>query len=335
MSIRHLIFSLTQGDATMSTPTSSTGNDSGILLEAGTNELEVLAISLSGQNYGVNVAKVREVLDAVEPTKLPESHPAVEGTFQIRDEVVLLVNLARALNFSEEECRPCEDDRILVMEFNEHRVAFRVQSVDRILRVSWRNVRPMPMVGSTVIPVTGVLVVDDAMIQMLDFESIGIKIGMTHKPARVVVQVPEEECDWHDLPIVFADDSMMVRAMVQDALSDAGYRNIKGFSDGDDAWNYLKDASDAIGNDTNTGGESVAAIITDVEMPRMDGLHLTKRIRENASLRNVPVILFSSIVSRDNQKKGEQVGANAQVAKPHYGDLVETLGGLVCDRIGA
>ncbi len=313
----------------------STATDSanGILLEAGTNELELLVIVLAGQGYGVNVAKVREVLDSVDPTKIPQSHEAVEGTFQIRDEVVPLMNLARALGFDEADCRPTNDDRILIMEFNEQRVAFRVHNVERILRISWRDVRPMPSIGGTMIPVTGVAVVEGAIIQMLDFESIGMRIGMTRDTPRSKEKVSPDAADWHDLPIVFADDSMMIREMLSDALSDAGYQNVRGFSDGDDAWNYLEGLFDSAA--TDAGQQGVAAIITDVEMPRMDGLHLTRRIRQHASLREVPVILFSSIVSRDNQKKGEQVGATAQVAKPHYGELMDELAGLVRQQVVA
>lgn len=310
-----------------STIPTAAGTGGGILLDAGTNELEMLVITLGGQNYGVNVAKVREVLDSVQPTKIPQTHEAVEGTFRIRDEVVPLVNLARVLDFDSADCQVGDDDRILIMEFNQQRVAFRVQGVNRILRMSWKDIRPMPRIGSASIPVTGVAVVEGALVQMLDFESITMKIGMIREIPRCQPQSPDHKTDRHDVPIVFADDSTMIRTMIADALSEAGYQNVRGFSDGDEAWNYLQGLSGTA--DTNAPHEGVAVVITDVEMPRMDGLHLTHRIRQHTALRNVPVILFSSIVSRDNLKKGEQVGATAQVAKPHYDELMDKLDGLI------
>ena len=130
------------------------GVDTGILLEAGTNELEILIIEVGGGVYGVNVAKVREVLEAQRPTHLPQRHPAVEGSVPIRGDVIQLVNLTKYLDGDVEASRPRPDDKMLVMEFNQQLIAFRVHAVDTIVRTSWADVQPMPQAADLRAPVT-------------------------------------------------------------------------------------------------------------------------------------------------------------------------------------
>jgi two-component system, chemotaxis family, chemotaxis protein CheV len=298
---------------------------SGILLEAGTNELEILVIRVGDWRLGVNVAKVREVLKCDRPTRIPQCHPAVEGSVRIREEVLPLVNLAKALSSAEEISKPTENDRMLVMEFNQQRLAFRVHEVDRIVRVSWSSVLGMPQLASGVVPVTGVIRLGERLVQLLDFETVGSSVGMGRLLAdrEAVEAAPAAPEHLQSRPIVLAEDSVMVREMVKDTLAEAGYNNVFVFNDGAAAWEHLQKVA---GSQTAASiREQVAVVITDVEMPRMDGLRLTRSIREHAVLSQVPVVIFSSIVSKDNEKKGCQVGATAQVTKPRYAELKETL----------
>ena len=130
-----------------------------------------------------------------------------------------------------------------------------------------------------------------------------------------------------ELPIVYADDSQLVRAMVKDSLHEAGFTHLRGFPDGQDAWEYLNElASNSTAENIR---EKVACIVTDVEMPRMDGLSLTKKIRQSAILADIPVVVFSSIATKDNQKKGIQVGASAQISKAKYDELVKAVSQLL------
>lgn len=313
----------------MSNTVIACGIDTGILLEAGTNELEILVLRAGDSLFGVNVAKVREVLTIDRPTRLPQSHAAVEGTVQIRGQVVELVNLVQFLFGVGEVSRPRPTDKMVVLEFNQDLIAFRLHGVEQIFRTSWNTVQPMPHIRGHKAPVTGIVLREGRLIQMLDFESIGAHVGMSRQlPARQNAPLPA--ATRAELPIVFAEDSPLVSEMLQDTLKQAGYLNVTGFVDGQAAWNHLAELSTQ--GPADELWRRVGVLVSDVEMPRLDGLTLTRRIRDNPLLASLPVVIFSSIVSRDNAKKGQQVGADAQVAKPRYAELASTLERLLTER---
>jgi two-component system chemotaxis response regulator CheV len=313
----------------MSNTVIACGIDTGILLEAGTNELEILVLRAGDSLFGVNVAKVREVLTIDRPTRLPQSHAAVEGTVQIRGQVVELVNLVQFLFGTGEVSRPRPTDKMVVLEFNQDLIAFRLHGVEQIFRTSWNTVQPMPHIRGHKAPVTGIVLREGRLIQMLDFESIGAHVGMSRQlPARQNAPLPA--ATRAELPIVFAEDSPLVSEMLQDTLKQAGYLNVTGFVDGQAAWNHLQELSTQ--GPADELWRRVGVLVSDVEMPRLDGLTLTRRIRDNPLLASLPVVIFSSIVSRDNAKKGQQVGADAQVAKPRYAELASTLERLLTEK---
>ncbi len=312
----------------MSKPLVACGIDTGILLEAGTNELEILVLRAGDSLFGVNVAKVREVLKIDRPTRLPRSHPTVEGAVQIRGQLVELVNLVQFLFGGGEISRPRPTDKMVVMEFNQELIAFRVHDVEQILRTSWNTVRPMPQIRGHRAPVTSIVPRGGQLIQLLDFESIGADVGMSRHAAPSSRDVPV--ASRADLPIVFAEDSPLVSEMLRDTLRQAGYRDITGFTDGRAAWDHLQRLAAA--GPPEELCRRVGALVSDVEMPGMDGLALTRRIRESPQLAALPVILFSSIVSHDNAKKGQQVGADAQIAKPRYTEMAATLERVLAER---
>ncbi|MCC9609649.1 chemotaxis protein [Blastopirellula sp. JC732] len=298
----------------------ATIKESGILLEAGTNEAEILVFQVGEQYFGVNVAKVKEVLEIGEVTAVPHGHPAIEGLAQIRNEVVTLVNLAQYL-YGDEVFPQTNGgkDYLLLLEFNSQQLAFRVQRIQRIYRVSWTATRPLPEAPGMTAPVTSVILLDGRLIQILDFETIGNRIGQIDQ-ASSVQDHHVERIEAADCPIVFAEDSRMISEMIQDSLHAAGFSNVRGFTDGEDALRYLQML--AAEHDASTIRSAVSVVVTDVEMPRMDGFSLAKRIRSNERLAQLPIVIFSSLVSRDNEKKGRQVGVSCQVAKPRYEELV-------------
>ncbi|MEQ8790716.1 MAG: chemotaxis protein [Pirellulaceae bacterium] len=305
----------------MSSSTFVAAADTGILLEAGTNEVEVLAFHVGRQRFGVNVAKVREVLSIDTITAMPEGHPAVDGMVRVRNEVVTLVNLARYLYGVEEEVER-NAGTMLLLEFNEHLLAFRVTDVDSIVRASWQQSCPIPDVMGIKAPVTSVLLLGRDLLPMLDFESIGASIGLQGHVRQDAGMPPADAVD--HAPIIYAEDSKMISQMIFDALKEAGFLNVQGFPDGHDAWNHLLSVVAETSNPAELS-QRVACLITDVEMPRCDGLSLTRRVREHNLLKDLPVVVFSSLVSRDNEKKGMQVGATAQVSKPKYKELIQTI----------
>jgi len=297
----------------------------GILLEAGTNEAEILVFELAGEKFGVNVAKVKEVLHLNGVTGIPNRHPSVEGVVRIRGDVVTLINLAHFLLGASPESAPQAGDHLLLLEFNQQQIAFRVHKVHRIFRVSWQATQPLPSAPGMNSPITSVALIDGQMIQILDFESItNTIVGLGDEPA--IENREPMVADRSALGIIFAEDSKTISGMLADHLAEAGFTRAQGFFDGEEAWRYLRDLA-------NTGGreairEQMSVLVTDVEMPRMDGFTLAKLVRGHEAMAHVPIVIFSSLVSRDNEKKGRQVGVNAQVAKPRYGELISTINQL-------
>ena len=246
--------------------------------------------------------------------------PAVEGMIRVRNEVVMLIDLGRYLH--DEIIDTNASQRLLLLEFNNQLLAFRVDGVDRIVRASWNQGTPVPETIGIQSPVTSIVLLKERMLLMLDFESIAASVGIAGTQHTRACE-SKSQAELRTMPIVFAEDSRMISEMIKDELHAAGFTNLQGFPDGKEAWDYLM--RQAEGATLDNIRERVAGIITDVEMPRIDGLNLTRRVRENPVLKQTPVILFSSLVSRDNEKKGKQVGASAQVSKPRYQELVQTL----------
>ena len=189
-----------------STQTASSIN-TGILLEAGTNEAELLVFMVKGKRFGVNVAKVREVLPIEGFTEIPKSHAAVDGLIDIREAVVPLVNLGRYLFDDYSEPDPQVQDSLVLLEFNNQQIAFRVQGIERIYRVSWKNMLPSPQLGKEATPVTSILRQDQGLVPLLDFESICANIGLGGTASAIDSVPKEESADRSHMPIVFADDS--------------------------------------------------------------------------------------------------------------------------------
>lgn len=310
----------------MTAPTSTLDNHPGILLEAGTNEAEILVFEVAHQKFGVNVAKVKEVLGIGKVTALPQGHAAVEGVVRIREEVVPLIHLGHFLYGDAPEAASGEADCLLLLEFNQRPMAFRVNRVHRIYRVSWKQTRPLPVTLGSNAPITSVVLIDDILVQILDFESIGTTVvGIGDQQEAAAAQV--QRIDAPQFPVIFAEDSKLISEMVHNHLHAAGFTTIRGFADGLATWEHLEKLAE--GETSETIQAKVGVVITDVEMPRMDGFSLAKRIRLHPVLGQVPVVIFSSLVSRDNRNKGAQVGVDAQVSKPRYAQLVATIRQLV------
>ncbi len=300
------------------------GNLHNILLESGTNELELLVFKIADQCYGVNVAKVREVIDPVPVTQLPLGHPNVVGVFQLRDSVIPLVNLPNSLSTAAD----CDETngKIIVMEFNDQRVAFLVDAVNYIHRVNVDKVEPIPDVeGVRDAPVTFIVQIDEDLVQMVDFEKLVFDIaGVTSFDLES--DGTGGGLDRGAQRILMAEDSHTMRKVILANLNQAGFTDVKACNDGQDAWEALEQ------DVTENGSLSYDLIITDIEMPQVDGLRLTWLIKNDDRMKDVPVVIFSSLVSSDNEKKCKAVGANAQITKPQLGQLVDLLDELLSRR---
>lgn len=299
-----------------------------ILLDAGTNELEVLVFRLDDGWFGVNVAKVREVIRPVHATESPHHHPSVVGMFNMRGSVIPLVDLRKHLGMESREGDASDhkhdDRRVIITEFNKMRTGFIVDGVEQIHRMSWTRIRPAPNLDGlaasytqAVSVCTGVIDMDGRLVLMLDFESVADAIIMSEKLHMDQV-ANEVGADRASARVVLVEDSPFMRELIHTIFTQSGYDGIEVYSDGEEAWQ-------AISAYPADGSATIDVVISDIEMPRMDGLHLTSRIKGYEHTAGVPVILFSSLITEDNLKKGQQVGADMQIAKPELAEIVRLV----------
>ena len=295
--------------------------DTNILLENGTNELEVLEFTLGDNHYGINVAKVREILSYQPVTPVPNSHEYVEGIFMPRDDMISVVDLKRSIGMGSSE----EKGLFIITNFNQLNIAFHVDQVLGIHRISWADII---LPGVTVNDAengiaTGVIKIDGKLIVILDFEKIVTDISPeTGLKISDIESMGERERN--TLPILIAEDSPLLGNMITDCMKKAGYTNLDMCPNGKVAWDKLQEyKADGVID------EKVALVVTDIEMPLMDGHRLTKLVKEDPELRHVPVVIFSSLVNAEMRRKGEMLGADAQLSKPEIGQLVDQIDKLI------
>lgn len=301
-------------------------NKNGILLETGTNEIEIMEFTIDGTLYGINVAKVREIMMSAPVHPMPHSHPAVEGIFKPRDTVITVVDLPKYLNGEGEP--KGEKDLFIITNFNKIFIAFRVHTVVGISRISWRDIqKPDNTVsGGPDGVATGIAQCGEDLVTILDFEKIAADIApQTSIQMSEIDQLGERSRS--DRPIWVAEDSILLTQMIREALSRAGYTNLSMFPNGAELWEALQPLRDADDLD-----DRVALIITDLEMPQMDGHHLTKLIKGDTRLRHIPVVIFSSLIAEEMRRKGKEVGADEQLSKPEIGHLIGVLDHLLKEK---
>lgn len=289
--------------------------DSKILLENGTNELEVLEFTVGGNSYGINVAKIKEIINYQAVTPVPNAHPSIEGIFMPRDKMITAIDLRNCLQRGNSE----PSGLFIVTNFNKLDIAFHVDSVIGIHRLSWADIiKPDNTVGNDSTAL-GVIKVNDKLIIILDFEKIIADINPeTGLRTNQLTGLGERQrCD---MPILIAEDSVLLNKLIVEALNQAGYSNIIHTSNGQEAYEVIEEAKK-----NGNLREKVKCIITDIEMPVMDGHHFVKLLKSNDATKNIPVIIFSSLVNDEMRIKGEQLGVDAQLSKPEIGDLVKIL----------
>lgn len=295
--------------------------DSRILLENGTNELEVLEFTLGGNSYGINVAKIREIITYQEVTPVPNAHPSIEGIFMPRDTMITAIDLKNCLQMG----TATEGGLFIVTNFNKLDIAFHVDSVVGIHRVSWTDIiRPDATVTNKADGVsTGIIKVNGKLIIILDFEKIITDINP--ETGLKITEIEELGYrDRYDVPILIAEDSALLNKLIVESLRQAGYENLIHTENGQEAYDVICQCKAE-----GTLKQKVQCIITDIEMPLMDGHRLTKLVKEDEETRDIPVIIFSSLVNEDMARKGQALGADAQLSKPEIGNLVRILDSLV------
>ncbi len=288
----------------------------GILLESGTNELEIVEFQIGQNKFGINVIKVKEIIQPIGITFIPHAHTHVEGIVQLRGEVLPVVSMNRVLGIPVQN--KSDQEKFIVAEFNKQRVVFHVDNVTQIHRISWDQIeKPSDIYQGSSSHVIGVIKRQEEMILLIDFEKIIVDINPESGiSVESVKKLGKRERS--DKKIVIAEDSPLLRKLLHDTLTEAGYANLEFFENGLDAINYL----DQITKVTNDIAEHVQIVVTDIEMPQMDGHTLTKKIKEHTILSKLPVLIFSSLITDDLRHKGDQVGAEDQISKPEIAELV-------------
>ncbi len=299
----------------------------GILLESGTNEMEIMKFTIGDQLYGINVAKVREILMAEPSTPVPHAHPAIEGIFKPRDEILTIVDLPYYLTGKDTEF--LEKDLFMITNFNQTFIAFRVNTVVGIQRLSWGDIKQpdKTTVGGAEDGITtGVAESDGKLLMILDFEKIVADIAPeTSFSMDDIKGLPKKDRKNHT--IMIAEDSSLITKLLLDSLGRAGYVDVLHYNNGAELWEAINVL------DKENIKDHVSLIITDIEMPQMDGHRLVKLIKDDKHLRVLPIIIFSSLINREMMLKGEELGANAQLSKPEIARLVATVDELVGENI--
>lgn len=300
-----------------------------ILLESGTGELEILNFTVDDSSYAINVLKVREILRIKKGDikKLPDKSDVILGMTNIRGDVIMIVNLSSYLN-----SELIENDGIIMAilaEFNATKILFAVDDVLGIDRIGWDDIQPPDrMMGELI---NGVIKSDENkdLINFLNFEKI-LEDLQPEIGNEIDVQ-PEASADLRarrkNITLALADDSPTTRNMIKDTLVEAGYEDFKIYSDGQKLYEHLLEIKE--NNPDDSILDHVQGIITDIEMPNMDGHTLIRKIHEDRYLRKLPTVIFSSLISDDLLHKGKEVGADAQITKPELDKMVGVIDELV------
>lgn len=315
----------TQKDLAMSIETN-------ILLETGTNELEFVEFMLSyvdkrgkeiEQSFGINVAKVREIIRMPKLTEMPNLNESVIGVFNFRDNIIPAIDLNRYLYGDKNKA---DNKKMIIAEFNNLRNGFIVDDVRRIHRISWNSIvspDTLQEVDPENASIIGIIKFDDRNILMIDIEKIIAEIDPSS-----AIDNTGKSVKFKGAPKAFtAEDSTTIRNMITSRLKLAGFE-INSHNDGAQAWEDLEKISDKIdaGADVH---DFLDIIITDIEMPRMDGYSLIKNIKSNPHFKDIPIVIFSSMISDDIKHRGKAVGADAQLTKPQIGELLAVVRALL------
>ena len=293
------------------------------MLESGKETLRLMEFIIAGGRFGINVAKVDEIMKYSQYpiTPMPNSNPFVEGIFRPRTETMTVINLAAYMGLppSEDE----ERDILIITKLNNIKTAFHVHGVEAIDVVAMSDIEKpdATIYGGEEGMATGVAKHGDRLITVIDFEKILIDISPnsmgfgTSDIERLGVR------DRSTKPILLVEDSPLLERLILTCLEKAGYVNITCVGNGQEAWDLLKKYKES----EKPIEEQICAVITDIEMPLMDGHRLLRLIKEDSILKKLPVVVFSSLITPDMRAVGEKLGASGNISKPEIANLVTVV----------
>lgn len=288
-------------------------------MDSGTNELEIVKFEVGVNTFGINVMKVREIIQPVDVTSVPQSHKDVEGMIKLRGEILPVISL---YTFFGVEAEGAKDDKYIVTEFNKRKIVFHVGSVSQIHRVSWEAIeKPTSLNQGMERHLTGIIKLEDTMIFLPDYEKIIYDIESASGVETYHVHQEGFDERRSGKKLIIVEDSPLLMRLLTDELTEAGYSEIVTFENGKEAYDYIIKLTD---NGENLS-DHIDMIISDIEMPKMDGHRLTKLLKDNPQSSDVPIMIFSSLITDDLRHRGEVVGADEQISKPEISELIKKV----------
>ena len=293
-----------------------------IVFDSSTNELQLLEFLVGDEYFGINIAKVSEIIRFTELTPIPNAPASIEGVFTHRDKLVTVIDLHEVLG------RPMAEEHgnglFIVCDFEQFIVAFHVSTVIGIKKLSWSTIEKPPSVSkdNTDSITTGMAKIEDEnkIIMILDFEKIICDLNLNPDNEGADVSTLEV-CDSTDFnkQLIIAEDSPFLCKALVDALKKVGFKNIHVYYNGADAWEFIKSKKGT------PQRSEIGAIISDIEMPQMDGHTLTRLIKSDKELKTIPVFIFSSLIHENMRGRGDSAGADGQFARSELADLIIAL----------
>lgn len=317
----------------MATPTQQ--QDNGILLKSGTNEVEFIEFNIGDVSYGVNVAKVQRVLarPSVSITRVDNGGTAILGVIYVHEKPVTLIDLRTALQIGDKTKIPEDRQLILVTKFNRKVTAFLIDAVNKIHRTSWKEFEPIDdsLNGDDEASyVTGTIKIEGRVIVILDLEHLMLEFSADEHPVfedpEKSAASPERKEKRQQVRIIYAEDSTIIRKMMIKTLQTGGYEQVSAFEHGKAAYEHIEQLREQAAAEGKSIRDYIDCIITDIEMPQMDGLTLCRSVKENSRDQHIPaVIVYSSLVNEEMARKCRSVGADAQISKPHGDEILRIL----------
>jgi two-component system chemotaxis response regulator CheV len=311
--------------------TDRSGHQSEILHKSGADVFEIITLFLRWLDplngklvqtaYGINTSKVRELVAMPDkPTAIPDSPPSVKGVFLLRDRTIPLIDLCEWFGYEGDSSSKTQEGTVVVItEINTKVYGFIVHGVDKVHRVTWEDIRNPPDIIAQQSSITGVCLLGGAIIQMIDFEKIIASIDPSSTVKEPNNNAVPDDVEQRGKRVLVAEDSKTAQKQLSNLLASSGYE-VSLHSNGQSCWEWLEAARER-GRIT----DEVAAVITDIEMPQMDGLQLCSRIKAQPAYNAIPVVIFSSLINETVRHRVESVGADDQLSKTEIDKLPDRL----------
>lgn len=294
-----------------------------VLVDTGTGEVDVIVFSVNSCRYCINVLKAREIIQLQNVRSSTDSNPSILGITSVRDQIMTIIDLSYILDRKLTE--DVEGKLALICEFNRAQVMFAVDHIEGIQRFKWSDItKPDRLLKGGLS--AGNILTDKGILLMLDFEKVITDLSKEDNPYEKVKGEVALRAERSAKKIYIADDSKTIRTLLQDVLMAAGYDNIKTFDNGEEVLKVLTQLKEEKGSAFK---EEIDLLITDIEMPILDGHTVTRHIKEDNLLSTLPVVIFSSLITEDLYHKGEAVGADCQISKPSVHELIDAVDALV------